>query len=175
MAVPREITGAFQEVKSGQFSWGAVSELSSTLGCNFLHAGIDHLLGNMLFFWIFGAVILELCGWRWMLVIFFTTAIGASVGQVMLEPNGFIPSLGASGAVMGFEGAYLGMVARKSRPDPHVWPMAYAIPPANLAAIGVIGVVMDLSGIFHNYEGIAYGAHVGGFVTGILVSFLRKD
>ena len=176
MIVPREITAAFNEIKAGEVSLGAASELLSCLGCAFLHGDLDHLVGNMLFFWIFGAVIMELTGWRWLLMIFVTTSVGASIGQVMMEPDSWIPALGASGAVMGFEGAYLGMVVRRKRPDPHVWPMSYAIPPSHLAAIGVVGVALDMQGIYGNTpDGIAYGAHVGGFVTGIFVSFLRKD
>ncbi|MDA7882299.1 rhomboid family intramembrane serine protease [Akkermansiaceae bacterium] len=175
-AVPGEIKAAFNELRAGQISFDAVSELLSCLGCAFLHGDLDHLIGNMLFFWIFGAVILELTGWRWLLVIFVITSVGATIGQVMQDPDSMIPMVGASGAVMGFEGAYLGMVVRKSRPDPHVWPMSHAIPPSHLAAIGVIGVAMDMQGIYGNTpDGIAYGAHVGGFVTGIFVSFLRRD
>jgi len=176
MLVPGEVTAAFSEIQDGQVSLDAVSELLSCVGCAFLHGDLDHLVGNMLFFWIFGAVILELTGWRWLLVIFVTTSVGASVGQIMLEPNATIPALGASGAVMGFEGAYLGMVVRKKRPDPHVWPMAHAIPPGHLAAIGVVGVFLDMQGIYGNTpDGIAYGMHIGGFVTGVFVSFLRKE
>ena len=176
MIVPREVAASFSEIRAGQVSGGAVSELLSCLGCAFLHGDLDHLVGNLLFFWIFGAVILELTGWRWLFVIFVTTSVGASIGQVMMDPESVIPTLGASGAVMGFEGAYLGMVVRKNRPDPHVWPMSQAIPPGHLAAIGVVGVFLDMQGIYGNTpDGIAYGAHVGGFVTGIFVSFLRRD
>lgn len=176
MAVPGEITAAFLEIKGGDFSWDAISELSSLLGCTFLHADMAHLVGNLIFFWIFGAVVLELCGWRWMLVIFVTTSVGATLGQMMLDPYTMTPGLGASGAVMGFEGAYLGMVVRKPRPDPYVWPMSHPMPPAHLAGLGVVFVMMDLGDIIgQSANNIAYGAHVGGFVAGIFVPFLRKE
>ncbi len=136
MIVPREVAASFSEIRAGQVSGGAVSELLSCLGCAFLHGDLDHLVGNLLFFWIFGAVILELTGWRWLFVIFVTTSVGASIGQVMMDPESVIPTLGARGAGMGFEGAYVGMVGRRNRPDPHGWPMSQANPPWRVAAIG---------------------------------------
>src|SRR5690606_22546705 len=111
------------------------------------HADGQHVLFNMLFLWIFAALAVELLGHRWMFVIFLFTAVAGSIGHAVSNAGDSIPMLGASGAVMGFEGAYLGLAIRWKLPDPHVWPMARPIPPAQLAAIAVIGVVMDVMGI----------------------------
>ena len=176
MAVPEQVVAAFDEVKAGEFTRDALFELSSLLGCAFLHGDLSHLVNNLLFLWIFGAVVLEICGWRWVVFIFVSTAIGGSIGQTVLDPTNWIPMLGASGAVMGFEGAYFGLVVKSPRPEPHVWPMAHAIPPMNLEILGVSFVAIDLYYIQEaGFTGVAHRAHVGGFVTGILVSLMKKD
>jgi membrane associated rhomboid family serine protease len=74
---------------------------------------------------------------------------------------------------MGFEGAYLGLAARWHLPDPHIWPIARPVPPSRLALVGGIGVAMDYYSLMSGSEDhIAYGAHIGGFTTGLLLAAL---
>ncbi|HVJ44867.1 MAG TPA: rhomboid family intramembrane serine protease [Luteolibacter sp.] len=173
MAVPGEVVASWDALRTGSFSPVIWREFGTLLSCAFLHGSIEHVTFNILYFWIFGALLAELLGWRWMLVIFFVTAIGASATHVVLNREEFIPMLGASGALMGFEGAYLGLAVRWSLPDPHVWPMSRSIPPGQLALLAVIGVIFDYTAILGGVDaGIAYGAHVGGFTTGLLMAAL---
>ena len=123
----------------------------------------------MLPLWIFGAVAVELLGYRWMLLVFLFTGICGSVCHTALNADSYIPMLGASGAVMGFEGLYLAMAVRWQLPDPHVWPIARPVPPSRLAMLGILGLMFDLSGYMSGYEGVAYGAHLGGFIGGIFL------
>lgn len=167
MTVPADVVEAFRSLRSGDFS-GAGS-LFTLFTAALLHGNLLHLLGNMLYLWIFAAIAAELLGHRWMLLIFVVTAICGSACHVALNPEETIPMLGASGAVMGFEGLYLGMVVRWRLPDPHVWPIARPIPPAHLAAVGVLGLLMDFSGYLYGNSGVAYGAHLGGFIGGMLL------
>ena len=104
-----------------------------------------------------------------MLVVFVVTAICGSVCHVALNADESIPMLGASGAVMGFEGLYLGMAVRWHLPDPHVWPMARSIPPGQLAMLGILGLGMDFMGFIGGSLGVAYGAHLGGFIGGMVM------
>ena len=167
MAVPSDVVEAFRSLRSGDFS-GSVS-LFTLFGASLLHGNMLHLLGNMLYLWIFAAIAAELLGHRWMIFIFVFTAICGSACHVALNPEETIPMLGASGAVMGFEGLYAGMVVRWRLPDPHVWPIARPVPPAHLAAVGVLGLLMDFSGYLGGDLGVAYGAHLGGFIGGMVL------
>ncbi|BCX49030.1 hypothetical protein HAHE_29380 [Haloferula helveola] len=171
MAIPGEVVQSWDDIRSGVGRPDDWWELGTLLSCVFLHADIQHVGMNMLFMWIFAALFVELLGWRWMLLVFLTTGIAGSLTHVILNREDFIPMLGASGAVMGFEGAYLGLATRFRLPDPHVWPMARPIPPARLALLALIGVGIDYFSLFSGQqEGIAYGAHIGGFTMGLLIA-----
>jgi membrane associated rhomboid family serine protease len=134
-------------------------------------------LFNALYLWIFAALAIRHLGKGWFVAIFVLTAIAGGILHTALDPGKLIPMLGASGAVMGFEGAYLGLALRYRPADPHIWPMAHPIPPAQLATLAVIGVVIDFHDVFSGAETfIAHGAHIGGFVMGLFItSFVRAD
>lgn len=167
MVVPADVMEALQSLRSGDFSGSAA--LFTLITAALLHGDVGHLLGNMLYLWIFAAIAAELLGHRWVMRVFIFTALCGSACHVALYPEETIPMLGASGAVMGFEGLYLSMAVRWRLPNPHVWPIARPVPPAHLAAIGVIGLLFDFSGYLGGYQGVAYGAHLGGFIGGMVL------
>lgn len=176
MAVPLDITRAWESALTGDFSGSVIGDLASALGAAFLHADAGHLIGNFLFLWIFGAVVSDLVGWKWFATIFIITAIGGSLGQLALNPYDSIPGLGASGAVMGLGGAYLGLSVQKERPMAHVWPLARPVSPVEIGAVGIAKIAMDFMGVFGpDVSNIAYGAHIGGFVTGVLLVLFRRS
>lgn len=166
MLVPAEVMAAGKDLREGEFD---LRPLSTLVSHAFLHGDFGHLGMNMLMLWIFAALAAELIGQRWMLMVFFFTAICGGLCHTFLNPEETIPMLGASGAVMGFEGLYLGMAVRWQLPDPHIWPMARPIPPGQLALLGIMGLIFDLSGFVSGIENIAYGAHLGGFIGGLVL------
>ena len=170
MVVPGKIVHAWDAMRSGVVAPGSPYAFGSLLSHAFLHADGAHLFYNMLYLWIFAALAAELVGHGWMLFVFGCTAISGGICHVALNAGEFVPMLGASGAVMGFEGFYLGMAARWQLPDPQVWPMSRPIPPGQLAALGAIGFMMDFMGVIGGGQGIAYGAHLGGFVGGMVLA-----
>lgn len=172
MAVPSEVVQAWRSIRAGDFSAGNFKELGTMLSCVFLHGGADHLAGNMLFLWIFAALAAELSGHRWMFATFFFTAITGSICHIALNADEVIPCLGASGTVTGFEGLYLAMAVRWHLPDPHVWPMSRKIPPGQLAMLGILGLAFDFMGFMGGGTGVAYGAHLGGFIGGLVMGGL---
>lgn len=175
MVVPAEVVNAWNLLREGDYANVPWAEFGTMFTTAMLHGSPEHLIGNMIFLWIFAALAAELLGQRCMLFVFVFTAITGSLCHVALNPEEVIPGLGASGAVMGFEGLYLAMAVRWRLPDPHVWPMARPIAPGRLALIGIFGLVMDFMGYTSGVTGIAYGAHLGGFIGGLLLgSFFVK-
>lgn len=169
MAVPGSITDAWNGLLRGDFSPDNLAQMLSLVSNVFLHGNSGHLMGNMLPLWIFGAIAAELLGYRWMLFVFLFTGICGSICHTTLNHEQFIPSLGASGAVMGFEGLYLAMAVRWVLPDPHVWPIARPVPPLRLAMLGILALMLDFSNYMSGLQGIAYGAHLGGFIGGVFL------
>jgi len=173
MAVPGEIAESWRRLLAGSAGEADYRKFATLLSCAFLHGNFDHVLYNMLYLWIFAALAVDLLGQRWMLLIFFVSAICGSICHTLFHAGEFIPMLGASGAVMGFEGAYLGLATRWHLPEPHVWPMTRAIPPGHLALLALFGVSLDyLSLMSHAGGGVAYGAHLGGFIAGLFLTSL---
>lgn len=173
MAVPAKIVAEWNDLRSGNAAAVDWPVLGTLLSCTFLHGDIEHVLFNMLYLWIFAGLVSELLGWRWMIVVFLAAAFAGSVTHVAMNHDSINPCLGASGAVMGFEGAYLGLATRWHLPDPHIWPIARPVPPGNLALVAVFGVCLDYYAIMDGSQaGIAYGAHVGGFTMGLFLTAL---
>lgn len=166
MMIPADIVAAWKSALAGHLEWAAFVPI---LSCAFLHGGAEHLIFNMLLLWLFGALAVQLVGNKWMLITFVVTAICGSVFHVFMNPDSAIPTLGASGAVMGFEGLYLGMAVRWHLPNPDIWPMDRPIPPSQLAVVGIIGLVIDYMGFLGGNLGVAYSAHLGGFVGGVIL------
>lgn len=176
MTVPAEVTEAWSQLRAGQVGatelWTFVTLLTSA----FLHGGFDHLAGNMLYYWVFGGLLYELLGWRWLLLLIVMTAIGGSATHSAMNAESMTPMLGASGVVSGFAGAYLGLCTRWHLPDPHIWPISGPVPPVRLGALAVILIGHDYYFIFKNFNcGVAYGAHIGGFTMGLfLTGFIAR-
>jgi membrane associated rhomboid family serine protease len=98
--------------------------------------------------------------------------VTGNIFQILLEPESSVPIIGASGAICGLEGVYLGLAIRWRLPWPSVWPLAYPIAPFQLAAFAVIGFIGDVYFLAHQGQEIAYGAHIGGFLSGLTIGAL---
>ncbi|QTN32431.1 rhomboid family intramembrane serine protease [Akkermansiaceae bacterium] len=174
-AIPAEIVSAWDGIRSGNPIPGAWEQMFTLFSAALLHGDFGHLAGNMVFLWIFAAIASELLGARAVIPVFVFTALCGSICHVALNADSPIPSLGASGAVMGFEGLYLGMAVRWRLPDPHIWPIARPVAPGRLALVGIFGLTMDFMGFIGGEVGVAYGAHLGGFIGGLFLgSFIVR-
>ncbi len=136
----------------------------------FLHGGWMHLIGNMLFLWVFGNNIEDAMG-HWRYIGFYLLAgLAAAGGQIASDPSSVIPMIGASGAISGVLGAYL-MLYPKARVLMLVW-LGFLVTTIRVPALIVLGlwIVMQifnatLSG--GGGGGVAWWAHIGGFIAGM--------
>jgi membrane associated rhomboid family serine protease len=135
----------------------------------FMHGGLLHIGGNMLFLWIFGDNVEHRIGHIPYLIFYLVAGVIASFAQILVNTDSTIPTLGASGAISGVLGAYLVMF-----PTNRVTVLFLRFPmqvPA-LVAIGLWAVFQFISGIGalgveESGGGVAYMAHIGGFVAGV--------
>lgn len=173
MMTPLQVKQAWEALRSGEASRSDYTELYTLFTAALLHDNWSHLALNALSLWIFAGLVGELLGTRWMMVILVVAAICGSLGDLLLRWESDIPSLGASGIVMGFQGAYLGLAVRWSLPNPYIFPFSHPIEPIRLVLMAVIGFSLDITGTVSGAQGIAYGAHLGGFISGLfLTSFV---
>ena len=144
----------------------------------FMHGGFMHLIGNMLYMWIFADNIEDNLGSRNFVIFYLLSGIGAAMAQVLMDTHSQIPMIGASGAIGGVLGAYL-----INHPNAKVLvliPFGFFSQLIKIKALYVLGFWFVLqfinSSMMSSQEGgVAYAAHIGGFVSGmILILFFNK-
>lgn len=152
-----------------------VGDFITVFTAMFMHGSWMHLLSNMLYLWIFGDNVKDRLGQVKYVIFYLLCGIVATFAQVLVNPNSNIPNLGASGAIAGVLGAYLLMFPRGSV---RVLMGRGIIPMPAIIVIGLWAVLQIFSsfGAIATTEqtadtgGIAYMAHVGGFVAGLILA-----
>ena len=134
----------------------------------FMHGGILHLVGNMLYLWIFGNNIEDFLGTFRFILFYFLAGIGASLAHILFHPNSMVPMIGASGAIAGVLGAYLILYPR-ARVMTLVFLFVFirVIPVPAAFILGLWFFVQIMNAGFGG--GVAWFAHIGGFVIGVLL------
>jgi len=138
----------------------------------FLHAGLAHLLGNMLYLWIFGNNIEDVLGKPRFIIFYFFCGVIAALCHVMADVNSQIPMVGASGAISGVLGAYL-VLFPKARVKTLVF-LGFFITilriPAGILLLFWIGLqLLNNMSLGSEGGGVAWMAHIGGFVAGAVL------
>ncbi|HNT55413.1 MAG TPA: rhomboid family intramembrane serine protease [Anaerolineaceae bacterium] len=143
----------------------------------FMHAGLAHIAGNMLYLWIFGDNIEDRLGSFKYLLFYLAGGLAASLTHLIFNPNSQIPTVGASGAIAAVLGAYLIMYP-KSRIATFI-PLGFFMRLTMLPAAVVLGfwfVLQLFNGVLSigaaDVGGVAFWAHIGGFVAGVLMALL---
>ena len=143
----------------------------------FMHGGWLHLAGNMLFLWIFGDNVEHRVGHGVYLIFYVIAGVIATFAQILVNPDSTIPTLGASGAISGVLGAYL-VLFPSNRVTVFLFRFLTQVPA--IVAIGLWALFQFINGIgaFAVTEetagGVAYMAHIGGFVAGVVAGFLFR-
>jgi len=140
----------------------------------FMHGGWVHLGGNMLYLWIFGDNVEDRFGHAKFLLFYLLCGIAATFAQVFFSAGSNVPNLGASGAIAGVLGAYLILFPKG---QVKVMMGRGVVPMPALVVIGLWIVIQFISGIGSITQsaetgGVAYMAHIGGFVAGLVLTFL---
>ena len=184
--IPGELTGLLPPGRAFPIGQGAVCltdpgrQASHLLTSMFLHGGWMHLIGNMWFLWIFGNNVEDSMGRLRFIVFYLLTGLAAALGQVITSPDSIIPMVGASGAISGVMGAYLVLYPRVK---------VYALVPIFIfitsialpawAMLGYWFFLQLVSGLFSSGDmgGVAFWAHIGGFVAGVVLIklFAREE
>jgi membrane associated rhomboid family serine protease len=148
-----------------------VSVYITLLTSMFMHGGIAHIFGNMLFLFIFGDNLENRIGHARYLVFYLICGIIASLAHVVMNMNSYIPSLGASGAISGVLGGYI-LLYPRNRVRVLLFNFFTQVPA--FVAIGLWFVFQLASGLGwlgggSRVDGVAYAAHVGGFIAGLVL------
>ena len=151
-----------------------VPAFATLLTSMFLHGGWLHLIGNMLFLWVFGDNVEDAMGHRRFIVFYLLCGAVAGLAHALSVPGSTIPTVGASGAVAGVLGAYFVL-----HPRVGIWGLLFGIIPIRLPTAIVLGGWIGLEALNaltmrSDGAGIAWWAHVGGFAAGaVLIVFFK--
>ncbi len=162
--IPANVTAGFD-----------VGDVSDILTSMFMHGGLMHILGNMLYLWIFGDNVEDSMGKVKYLLFYLIGGFVASFAHILTNPNSQIPTVGASGAIAAVLGAYL-VLYPQSKVDTFI-PLGFYMRLTVLPAAIVLGlwfVLQLFSGVLSlgaaDVGGVAFWAHIGGFVAGVLLA-----
>jgi membrane associated rhomboid family serine protease len=171
------------DVQGFILQWGAVprfishgERLVTLISSMFLHGGWMHLIGNMVFLYVFGDNVEDAFGRVPYLIFYLLVGIAAGLAQVFLAGESKLPGVGASGAISGVMAAYLLMFAG-NRVRVFVFYTIITVPA--FVMIGLWIVMQFFNGVAsmaHTQQtgGIAYAAHIGGFIAGLLLTPLMR-
>ena len=185
VAFLNEINRPEEAVQAFIFAWGVVPReyaagvdlpplipypyWSTMITSMFLHGGWGHLGGNMLFLWIFGDNIEHRLGHLRFVLFYFVCGLAASIAHIVFNSGSAVPAVGASGAISGVLGGYLLMFPR-NRVYVMTWGGVVGVPA--LFMLGLWIVMQFISGMTADVRGggVAYMAHIGGFVAGLVLA-----
>jgi membrane associated rhomboid family serine protease len=159
-----------------RFLANPVADFPTLFTSMFMHAGWVHLGGNMLYLWIFGDNVEDRFGHIKFTIFYLVCGLAATFAQLMFSLGSNIPNLGASGAIAGVLGAYILLFPQgKVR----VLQGQQVIQVSALIVIGMWIVLQFFSGIGSivttaDTGGVAYMAHIGGFIAGFVLTFLLR-
>ncbi len=162
-----------------ELSPAAVPEWLTLLTCTFLHGSWLHLLGNVWILWIFGDNVEERFGRIRYLLFYLVSGVLASATHLLTQPDSAVPTVGASGAIAGVMGAYLLLYPRARVLT--LIPLGFLLQTAVLPAFVFLGLWFALQVVqgvlslgMRGAGGVAWWAHIGGFLVGALIALALR-
>jgi membrane associated rhomboid family serine protease len=179
LSLPRDVLPVFVHV------YGVVPadfHAATLISSMFLHGSWSHVIGNMWYLWIFGDNIEDRLGHGRFITFYMLCGITAALGQIVVDPYSRLPTIGASGAIAGVMGAYFVLYphSRVLTLIPWIFLQIVELPAIvllgfwflmQLFSAGVIAVTAST----HGGGGVAFAAHVAGFVVGVVLVFVFRN
>jgi membrane associated rhomboid family serine protease len=173
LMVPHDFFVAFNTADPIQMAIASATVLASM----FLHSSFGHIFGNMFFLYVFGRGIENRMGKAWYLTFYIAAGVFAALAHAFSDPASMVPTLGASGAIAGVLGGYLLFWPNATISGLSLAPVAYMHTKAYWFLIG--WMTMQFSGVLDAIGsveggGVAYWAHIGGFIAGFNLAAIAK-
>lgn len=156
---------------------GGVGPLMSLLTSMFVHGGFMHLLGNMIYLWVFGNNIEDSLGHVRFILFYVLCGVAAALTQAFIDPGSKLPMVGASGAISGVLAAYL-VLHPQAKVTIFVWLLIFIrfiqLPAGLVLGLWILFQVFNAATADSQQGGVAWFAHIGGFFAGlVLLPLLR--
>ncbi len=161
-----------------EFFANPAAHLATVLTSMFLHGGWLHLLGNMAYLWTFGDNVEDDFGHAKFLAFYILAGIGAMLVQAAFNTGSAVPNLGASGAIAGVLGAYIVMFPRgtvRLLTNAGIVQLPALIAIGGWIALQFVSVAGEWAKTTSDAGGVAYMAHIGGFIVGMVLSFFFRS
>ncbi|MDE2133511.1 MAG: rhomboid family intramembrane serine protease [Alphaproteobacteria bacterium] len=165
-----------QLIPTDQAAWPTPVTVFTSM---FVHGGIWHLAGNMLYLWIFGNNIEEAMGHARFVLFYLLSGVAAALTMAFMDPASTMPMVGASGAISGVLGAYMLLYPRAKVTV--IVPILIVFYPFRISAVWVVGMwfamqLLAAAASTPDSPGVAWWAHIGGFLAGmVLTPFLKSS
>ena len=178
-----ELAQGPRELNQFLYVYGVVPgnfHLATLVTSMFLHGSWSHIIGNMLYLWIFGDNVEDRCGHGRFVVFYLLCGFAAGFGQILMNPGSMVPTIGASGAIAGVMGAYFVLYPHSRVLTFIPFPLFDVVEVPAIFLLGFwflmqlfnAGAVAAAAGT--GGGGVAFAAHVVGFVVGLLAIFLFR-
>ncbi len=172
-AIPSELLGTSGGVLRKPVAFYAVPEPLTLITYQFLHGSPMHLIGNMLFLWVFGDNVEDSMGHVRFLAFYLICGVAGGLAHAIMTPASSVPLIGASGAVAGVISAYLIL-----HPKVRVWVLAFRFIPLRITAAWALGAWIATQFVMlaiPDGSPVAWWAHIGGILAGaFLIVFMRR-
>ena len=174
-AIPKEFTDPGAQVAASQCGRPEAPTALTAFSSMFMHGGLLHLGGNMLFLWIFGNNVEDSMGRAKFLAFYLLAGLAALAAQIAIDPDAAVPTIGASGAVAGVLGGYL-LLFPRARVVTVIF-LIFFFTIVEIPALLILGFWFLQQVLFGYFDladptgeggGVAYFAHIGGFVFGMI-------
>lgn len=168
--VPQDLVAALDTLAQDPGSARSWLTLGTVFTTVLVHADLMHLGFNVAYFWLFGTLLAQVAGDRWVVLGLVICSITSAAAFVVHRADGPATMVvGASGAISGIAGLYVLLAFRWEIPWAMAWPLARPVPPVRAALVAIVAAAMDIYALRTGGDNVAQDAHLGGFAGGLVL------